>query len=249
MDETKNLFSERAEAYAAYRPHYPQALFDFLLSLPAQKGRALDCGTGNGQVAGVLADHFRQVEAIDISESQLKHAVHKANIHYSVQRAEQTSFPDNSFDLVTVAQAIHWFDFDAFYAEMKRILKPGGVLAVIGYALCSIDTFLDPRIQHFYLQVVGPFWDKERRYLDEHYQTIPFPLKEVPVPQFSMEYTWTLEEFASYVGTWSAVQHFIKKNEHSPMEDFQRSLSEHWNKGEYKKVSFPLLLRVGINMI
>ena len=131
----KDNFSSHSKAYAQFRPHYPKELFDHLLTFVNSKNTAWDCGTGNGQVAGVLADYFTEVYATDISQQQLNEAVRKNNIHYSVQPAEGTGFTDHRFDLITVAQAIHWFRFDPFYAEAKRTLQPGGLLAVIGYGL------------------------------------------------------------------------------------------------------------------
>jgi ubiquinone/menaquinone biosynthesis C-methylase UbiE len=152
----KDNFSTRADKYAQFRPTYPEALFNLLFSLSPSKASAWDCGTGNGQIAQRLASVFHKVQATDISRQQLDNAVRLPNIHYSLQPAEKTDFPDHGFDLITVAQAIHWFDFDAFYAEVHRTLKPGGILAVIGYNLPRFNAAVDAVIADFYRGVVGP---------------------------------------------------------------------------------------------
>jgi ubiquinone/menaquinone biosynthesis C-methylase UbiE len=127
----KDNFSIQSASYAAYRPSYPVELYNFLLPLVATKKNAWDCGTGNGQVAKVLSGYFVNVYATDISGQQINHAVKKNNIFYSVGEAEKACFGNDMFDMITVAQAIHWFDLDAFYKEVKRTLKPGGLLVSI----------------------------------------------------------------------------------------------------------------------
>ena len=164
----KDNLSEQSEQNLQFSPTYPKELYEFLLSLVEKKDAAWDCGTGNGQVAIELAKHFKQVYATDISEKQIKNAIQCDNILYKVEAAEETSFPGKSFDLITVAQAIHWVDFDAFYKEVKRTLKPGGILAVIGYALLHIDEDTDKVITKFYKKIIGSFLDPERRYIDEN---------------------------------------------------------------------------------
>lgn len=238
-------FSARAEAYSRFRPTYPPALFNWLKSLLKQCDQAWDCGTGNGQVARVLSGFFRQVQATDISDSQLKHAFQAPNICYSRQAAEQTSFPDDFFDLITVAQAIHWFDFVAFYKEVNRTLKPDGVLAVLGYGLLVTDEKTDALLNLFYLGTLGPYWDAERKYIDEHYKTIPFPFREITPPAFPMEYDWTPEQFTGFLSSWSALLHLIKATGTDPLPAFHQELLKIWPAGEVRKVRFPLLLRVG----
>src|SRR4030095_11116914 len=139
----KDNFATQSDQYVKFRPTYPDELYQFLLPLVKTKDAAWDCGTGNGQVAQELSKHFKKVYATDISEKQIKNAIQRENIFYKVESAERTSFPDKSFDLITVAQAIHWFDFGAFYKEVERTIKPNGVLAVIGYGLLSIDEDTD----------------------------------------------------------------------------------------------------------
>lgn len=244
MKIQKDNFSNQSAAYAKYRPAYPPELYQFLFSLVKDKDAAWDCGTGNGQVAMELSKFFAKVTATDISEQQIKNAVRRDNIFYSVARAEGTVFADNSFGLITVAQAIHWFDFESFYREVNRTLKPGGIFAVIGYGLIRIDNETDQIIDHFYQHIIGPFWDKERRYIDENYQTIPFPFNELQAPVLKNSFEWTLEELLGYLETWSAVQHYIKAKNENPVNLLKKELGKIWVKGTTKKVQFPILLRV-----
>ncbi|MDT0644077.1 class I SAM-dependent methyltransferase [Zunongwangia sp. F363] len=239
----KDNFSTKSEQYAKFRPTYPAELYKFLKKNLDATYRAWDCGTGNGQVAGELAKFFEEVYATDISEQQLENAVRKQNIIYSKQPAEKTDFPDNYFDLVTVAQAIHWFDFDKFYAEVKRVLKPGGLIAVMGYGLFSCDAETNKIINHFYRNITDPYWDPERKYLDEDYKTIPFPFTEIATPEFKLELEWSLEQLLGYLKTWSAVKHYENTNRKNPVdlvaEDFRKSF------GEKGKVVYPILFRLG----
>lgn len=242
----KDNFSSRSSEYARFRPGYPPQLFDFLFGLCKNLDCAWDCATGNGQIAAVLAGRFRQVEATDISENQLKNAVQLPNIRYRVEPAESPSFSNNSFDLVTVGQAAHWFDFPTFYPEIKRVLKPGGVLALVGYNLLKIDEPTDTVIIGLYHNVLGEYWDTERRHVDAAYSTIPFPFPEIEFPEMAMTYEWSLEHLLGYLNTWSAVQHYIKKNGHSPLnETIESSLKQVWGKNEIKTVRFPIFGRVG----
>jgi ubiquinone/menaquinone biosynthesis C-methylase UbiE len=244
MSTPKDNFSHKSNLYARYRPGYPVELYSFLNSLLVTKQNAWDCATGNGQVAKELSDFFENVFATDISQQQIDNAIQKDNIFYSIQSAEQTSFPDNYFDLITVAQAIHWFDFDLFYKEVIRTIKPNGIFAVIGYGLLKVTPDIDAVIEHFYRNTIGAFWDKERKYIDEHYQTIPFPFNEIKAPVLSNQFEWTLEELLGYFETWSAVQHFIKANGNNPVELVRAELQKIWATGSTKKIQFPMLLRV-----
>lgn len=240
----KDNFSTRADKYAQFRPGYPEALFDHLFSLTPAKGAAWDCGTGNGQIAQRLAAVFQNVKATDISRQQLDNAVRLPNIRYSLQAAEKTNFPDHSFDLITVAQAIHWFDFDAFYAEVRRTLKPGGILAVIGYNLPRFNAAVDAVIADFYRTVVGPYWDKERRYVDENYRTIPFPYADLPAPAFTIDVQWSFDHLLGYIETWSAVKHYQKLKGESPVHLVESRLKTAWGEAGSLPGYFPILLRL-----
>lgn len=242
--QMKDNFSTQSDQYAKYRPTYPDALYDYLLSIVPGRENAWDCGTGNGQIAQVLARSFEKVFATDISRQQIDNAVLHKRIEYTVQPAERTSFPDSTFDLITVAQAIHWFDFDAFYREVRRTIRNRGVLAVIGYGLIRTNPSIDRIISTFYQDVVGPFWDKERRYVDENYQTIPFPFQEISTPHFDNDFEWSFDHLIGYIGTWSAVKHYEKKNARNPVDLIRDELKKNWGDTAMLKGTFPILLRV-----
>lgn len=241
----KDNFSTQSDQYAKYRPTYPPELFDYLNAIVPHKHNAWDCGTGNGQIAQELAKTFDHVFATDISQSQIDNAAKAHNIHYSVQPAEKTNFKDQLFDLVIVAQAIHWFDFEKFYAEVKRTAKEGAFLCVTGYGRITIDEPIDQLITDFYTTVIGPYWDKERRYIDENYRTIPFPFKELATPAFVNVLHWDIEHLAGYLNTWSAVKHFIRHNGYNPVEKLIPAIAEQWGGIQVREVHFPLLLRMG----
>ncbi|UZH55090.1 class I SAM-dependent methyltransferase [Salinimicrobium tongyeongense] len=241
----KDLFSSHSKDYSRYRPGYPAELYNFLRKLCRERNRAWDCGTGNGQVAGELATFFEQVYATDISISQLSQAVQKENIHYTKQAAENTIFPDAHFDLVTVGQAVHWFDFEKFNAEVKRVLKKDAVIGIFGYALFRSNAETDEIIRQFYNNIIGSFWAPERRFLEENYRTIPFPFQEIEVPEIKMKQKWSFERLIGYLNTWSAVKAYEKEHKQNPVELVRAQLREGF--GEVGEVEFPILLRVGRN--
>lgn len=240
----KDNFSVHSDKYAKYRPVYPQALYEYLLQLVPDTKTAWDCATGNGQIANELAKYFDVVYATDISTKQLENAPANSKIIYSVSPAEQTSFVDNRFDLITVGQAIHWFDFDRFYKEVFRTIKYNGILAVVGYGLNSSYAEADAIVNHFYHEIIGSYWDAERRYIDENYQTIPFPFKELEPIYLEHKMEWTFEQMMGYLGTWSAVQHYIKQLGENPLDLIYDDLKNTWEKEPTRTVRFPFLLRV-----
>ena len=242
----KDLFSKQAGIYAKYRPGYSADLINFILSFVEQRDYAWDAATGNGQAAKLLAPHFKQVAATDISEKQLAQAVHDPRINYSVCPAEKTPFEKNSFDLITVAQAYHWFNFEEFNLEAKRVGKPACMVAIWGYGLIQAEEKkLQDQILHFYKDVVGQYWDVERQYVDEEYTTIPFPFAEVQHKRFVIEVIWSLDDFAGYCNSWSSVQHYIKANGYNPVDDFYLALNQIWANSKTLTFSFPLFLRLG----
>lgn len=241
----KDNFSEQSNLYKAFRPTYPADLYDFMLDLVPEKNCAWDCGTGNGQVATELAKKFNQVYATDISRQQLEQAPRQPNIVYSVQQAGEPVFPDDYFNLITVAQAIHWFDFEPFYKEVNRTIKSGGIFAVIGYGLAETFPKADNIISRLFHEITGPYWDEERRYLDEKYQTIPFPFREIESPEFSSTFDWDFEHLFGYLKTWSAVKHYENHNGHSPLDLIYDELKTCWN-DKIRNVKFPVYTRIAI---
>lgn len=243
----KDNFSAQASGYANFRPHYPAEMIHYIIGLVSNKETALDVATGNGQVAVGLASYFDKVYATDISEKQLQHATAVPNIYYSVASAEKLDFDDASFDLITVGQAIHWFDFEVFYKEVNRVLNRNGVFAVLGYGLFSAGEEADKVLHYLYKDVLGAYWDAERKYVDENYRTIPFPFKEIEVESFENRFKWDLEQLLGYLNTWSAVQHYIKSNGINPVDLVKSDLEQLWN-GGVKEIVFPLLLRIGVKL-
>ncbi|MEK7255923.1 MAG: class I SAM-dependent methyltransferase [Bacteroidota bacterium] len=241
----KDNFSIQAAAYSKFRPTYPPELIAHIVSLTKAQNIAWDCATGNGQIAVQLSPYFKEIYATDISEKQLENATREPNIFYKKERAEKTNFPASYFDLITVGQAVHWFDFQLFNEEVRRVLKPGGIIALIGYGVFKSSPEIEKICGHFYHEIIGSYWDPERRYIDEAYRTIPFPFEEIFLPKYEMKYAWTLEELIGYLNTWSAVQHYIKMHGENPVEWVEKELRKVWH-GEKVEVIFPLLTRIGI---
>ncbi|MCU0396292.1 MAG: class I SAM-dependent methyltransferase [Chitinophagaceae bacterium] len=241
----KDLFSAGAVDYARFRPRYPKELLRYLAQQVQYRGVAWDCATGNGQLALGLEKYFNLVCATDISPRQILQAPGRPGIHYSVQPAENTDFPDHFFDLVTVGQAAHWLQLDVFYAEVCRVLRPGGVIALLGYGRCRVNERIDPILDHFYTKVVGSYWEPERRFIEEGYQTLAFPFEEWETPFFNMQESWSLDEMAGYLRTWSAVQKYKAENGLDPVDALVPQLAAYWPRGKRLPVQFPLLLRVG----
>lgn len=245
MNPSKDNFSARADLYVKFRPRYPDELYNFLYGLVRGFDAAWDCGTGNGQVAARLSQKFHSVCATDISESQLAKAVKKENISYVLSRAEKTDFHDNSFDIITIGQAIHWFDFDAFYKEAKRVAKSGCIIAAWGYNLHKISPQIDEVVFGFYKNVTRPYWDMERVFVENDYRTIPFSFKEITTPSFEIITPCNLQQLTGYINTWSGVQNYIKIKGCNPTEDLEKKLSRIWNNEEIKEVQFSVFMRAG----
>jgi SAM-dependent methyltransferase len=231
----KDHFSGHAASYAAYRPGYPPQLFEILAGLPRaprEHRLALDTGTGNGQAAVALADHFDHVIATDPSAEQLAHALPHPRVEYRVGRAEDSGLADGSVDLVTAAQAFHWYDFDRFYAEVRRVLAPGGAVAVWTYNLARVDPEVDRWTDRLARQIVGPWWPPERRWVDEEYQTIPFPFEEIEIAPLRHEERWDLDR--------------LKETGRDPLLEIQEGLTAAWgDPAKERTVAWPIFIRAG----
>jgi ubiquinone/menaquinone biosynthesis C-methylase UbiE len=243
----KDLFSAQASQYARFRPHYPEELYTWLLAQVPGRETLWDCATGSGQAAVRLAKDFQQVEASDMSPSQIANATAAPNINYSLSPAEKTPFPDHHFDLVTVAQALHWFNFEAFFAEVKRVTKPGGYFAAWTYDICEAPAAIQPLINDFYYNEIHPWFDPERAHIDKRYGNIPFPFEMVKTPIFHEVVNWDKAHVAGFLDSWSAVQHYIKANDgRSPVPGFMEKLDLVWpDEVEKQEFSFPLTLKLG----
>lgn len=242
----KDLFSNHASLYAKYRPNYPPEFFEHILSFVHQRDKVWDCATGNGQAAYTLADHFKKVEATDLSAAQLSNARQKPNIHYQQSPAESTPFENNQFDLITVASAYHWLNWPAFHKEANRVGKNGCVVAVwCYYTLFFEEGDLNDLYLHFYKDITGPYWEKERRFVDEKYRTVQFDFEPLPEKEFETRLQWTRSEFLGYLETWSATQAYIRINGESPLVKILPRLNELWGDEDKKVLTFPLCLRLG----
>jgi len=231
----KDYFSPVASQYATSRPSYPADIFRFVGETAKGRSKVWDCATGNGQAAVDLSDWFEDVYATDASSSQIERAKKRPNIHYSVQLAESTDFPDQYFDVATVAQALHWFDLERFSIELCRVLKPGALFVVWGYAFFSIDDDLDQIFRKWLLDVIRPYWAVENRTNWTGYAGIRLPLTSIPTPKLKMSVEWSLDELWSYVRTWSSVTKCSGAQGNQFLDDAFRALQEKWGDGEQRR--------------
>lgn len=239
-------FSGVSAAYAAFRPRYPDALFDFLAREAPARDTAWDAGTGSGQAAVALARHFDHVIATDASSSQIDHATPHARVTYRVAPAETSGLDDQSVDLVTVAQAVHWFDRERFWNEARRVSRPRGIVAVWTYVLFEIAPDIDAIVRRFYSGIVGPFWPPERRLTEQRYQGIEFPFAEFAAPSFVIEQPMTLDDIAGYIRTWSATRAFVRYHRQDPVDGLVSELTRAWHDPQQSRVArWPVAMRIG----
>ena len=242
----KDHFSGHAKQYADARPRYPAQMFQHLADLAPAGSHAWDCGTGSGQAALSLVECFDSVFASDPSLQQIKHAGSHPRVYYHVAKAENSCLADRSIDLVMVAQALHWFDVDIFYSEVKRVLRENGVLAVGCYQLLRIEPEIDNCIDQFYTTTVGQYWPAERKHVDTSYSTLPFPFEELGVPEFRMEQRWDLTQLAAYLRSWSATRSYLKEHGTDPVTPLVDRLRVVWGSDSSARlITWPLKLRVG----
>jgi SAM-dependent methyltransferase len=243
----KDHFSNRAAQYATFRPHYPKSLFSYLATLCPHHEVALDCGTGNGQAAVEIAEHFSRVIATDPSSAQIQKATQRRNVEYRVARAEESGLPARSIDLVTAAQALHWFDAAAFFAEATRILKRDGAIAVFGYGDPLLDTPpLQGILHEFNRGKLEPYWFGERQTLLDGYRTVEFPFVELTSPKFELRATWTFDQLLGYVRTWSSTARYIEQHGVDPVATLQPSLAAEWGDADRTRIiRWPIYIRAG----
>lgn len=241
---SENPFSKIASQYSTWRPRYPTTLFDRLIEFCPTHQSAWDCATGSGQAAIDLARYFSQVEATDSSADQIAAATQAANVHYSVQPAENTHFPDHHFDLVTVAQALHWFDHDRFWKEVHRVLKPDGVFAAWTYVWPHISPDIDAVVQEM-LEIIRPYWSTKNQIAWNGYRELSWPFIELPVPKIEFSCRWNRDQFLSYVRTWSATTRCIEHQGEAFFTEFTAMLSSVWRSEQIKKVEMEFHCRAG----
>lgn len=239
-------FSDKSDLYAQARPKYPAPLFRYLAEQSRETTRAWDCGTGSGQAAVALADYFRAVDATDVSREQIANATPHPRVTYAVQPAEATGFPDAAFDLITVAQALHWFDLDKFWPEVRRTLKPGGIFAAWAYGWPHISPAVDAVLQRELLDPIRPYWAEQNRLVWSGYRDIPFPFDELAVPRIEMTLQWNLAELLAYLGTWSATRCYVEANGAGVLDHLSANITVAWGDTDARKpVLMDFYLRAG----
>lgn len=254
-------FSERAPGYATYRPVYPRTIVDFLADLTfggpsrhhasnrpvVQRGTVWEAGCGSGQLTLILTERFENVLATDASADQIARAPQHARVEYRLAQAEHCGLAGGSVDLAVAAQAAHWFKLVEYYQEVRRVVRPGGLVALVVYGLHAVgDPTIDRIMKQFYGQTLGDYWPPQRRWVEEEYQTLAFPFTEIPTPRFEMIAEWNLEETLGYVETWSAVGLMVKARGRGTVDDFRTEMTRLWGSPQERRtVRWPLVLRAG----
>jgi SAM-dependent methyltransferase len=239
----KDLFSRQSLDYARFRPTYPASLFSWLADAAPGRRLAIDVGAGNGQAAAALALHFEQVLGVDPSEAQLAKAEPIPHVTLRRGSAEATGAAPASADLLIAAQAFHWFDQPAFFAEVRRAVRPGGLLALWCYGLSTITPEIDAVVYELYEGRLGPYWEPERKLVETGYRTVVVPFTELAVPPFEMELTWTLDHLRGYLSTWSPLKRYRDEKGEDPLALIEPKLAGAWGDVEQRRVAWPLSVR------
>lgn len=241
---SRDHFSGHAVDYARFRPGYPEALFDWIAAQTPNHDLAWDCGCGNGQATEPLARRFARVIGTDLSEQQVAQANPNPRIEYRVAPAERSGLSEASVDVVTVAQALHWFDFEAFYAEVRRVVKPGGLIVAWTYQLLRGEPAINASLDDFYRNTLGPYWPAERQWVDLAYRGMPFPFESLEVPDFEIRLEWSLTDLAAYLGTWSATRRYIAGTGCDPIPPLAERLASVWGEGR-REIIWPIAMKAG----
>lgn len=243
--DTKRFFEDKTNLYAAARPMYPPDLFTYLASLTPAHEAAWDCATGNGQAAVGLATHFAHVDATDVSENQLANAFEHARVHYAAHPAEKVPFDDCTFDLINVAQALHWFDLEQFWTEVKRVAKPEAVVACYCYAWPTVTPAIDQLVEDLVKAPIHEYWAPNNRMCWNGYADVDFPVERVDAPEFELKNEWSADQFTDYLHTWSAVRRCMEADGEDFFERASRELKAAWGNEPSRAVVTPLFLTVG----
>lgn len=247
MSGFSDHFGQVAGQYADFRPRYPDELFDWLAAQCMGDELAWDCGCGNGQASVALAKHFAHVRATDASREQILHAQLSHGVEYDVAAADNSGLPDRSVDLITVAQALHWFELSSFYDEVRRVGKRGAVIAAWTYGINEVDgAEVNAAVQHFYHQVVGPYWPPERHHVETGYRELDFPFERIDAPEFSMAQQWPLAQLLGYFRSWSATARYKAAHGHDPVDVLEQQLRPLWgDPAATRAIRWPLSIVAG----
>jgi SAM-dependent methyltransferase len=244
-DQGSPDYSPFAAQYAQSRPTYPADLFDFLSSLVDQHRLAWDCATGNGQAAIALAGYFDRVIATDVSEEQIRHAVPHPKIEYRAAPSEESGLADRSVDLTTVASAMHWFDLDRFYGEVRRAARPGGVLAAWSYHVGRMVPPFDRLFDGFYRDVLAPYFGAGAKLVDDRYESIVLPGEPVKAPDFHVNAAWNFDQMLAFIGSWSGTQRYIRDRGENPVPLIAGDLERIWGGREtVHPLRWPVYLKI-----
>jgi SAM-dependent methyltransferase len=242
----KDLFSSDSRQYATFRPQYPYDLFQHVSQLCLEHELAWDCATGNGQAAQQLSHLFKKVIATDPSAAQLAEAYRSDKIEYRKEQAENPSLEKSSVDLLTIAQALHWFNWDAFYLKANEILKPGGIMLALAYGIPKISTEIDELIRQLHNQTLAPYWEQERQLVADLYKDVPFPYPEISLPSFYIKKAMTPADLMGYLSTWSGLKKYVAVNDQNPLVDFAFHLEKVWPPSDAViSVEWHLALKLG----
>ncbi|MDB5813616.1 MAG: Methyltransferase type 11 [Rhodocyclales bacterium] len=241
------LFSQVAEGHAQFRPYYPEDLLDYLAGVAPRRQRAWDCGCGSGRATQGLSERFVSVIGTDLSAAQIALAPSSRNVRYVVTPAHQSGIASATVDLVTVAQALHWFDLVPFYAEVKRVLVPRGVLAAWSYgAVGCDDDEISALLDEFRTQIVGPYWPQQRRHVENGYAQLLFPFQEMTAPVFKLEISWSLPQLLGYLRSWTACEVYRQRHGRDPVLLLAERLVHVWGEAyRHRQLRWPLSMRVG----
>lgn len=247
MTSFKDHFSGHAGDYRAFRPTYPDGLAAALADAAPARGLAWDVGCGNGQFSVALAARFEAVHATDASAEQIAQAEPHPHVRYAVAPAEDSGLPDGCCDLIVAAQAAHWFDLDRFYAEVRRVAKPGAAAALVCYALQRLDDpVLDAAVERFHNGTLGAYWPADRWKVVNGYRDLEFPFAALPAPPLAMEAVWSLPRLLGYMNTWSGVKAATRALGRNPLQEFAEEIAPLWGDPEReRRIRWPLTVRLG----
>lgn len=246
MANFKDHFSGHAHDYAKARPLYPKALFEWMAGQCRSHSLAWDAGCGNGQASIALTEYFDEVFASDPSATQIASATPHPNIRYAVAAAEQCSLPDNTVDCVCVAQALHWFEFERFFSEAKRVLREDGCLVAWTYEKSSVSRDVDTVFEKLYRGLLDDYWPPERKHVETRYRNIIIPFHEIQAPEFELRCDWTLPQYLAYLRSWSASQRYLKATGNDAIGLIEHEMQAAWgNPSDVRAVVWPLAIRAG----